>query len=67
MNDTDKFKSWEISNIPFNKLLSNSRKIEEKDTNKTIKISILADSSINHFSQSLTAALKLNKIWPKCY
>lgn len=67
MNNKNKFKSWEISNIPFNKLLSDSKKIEEKNTIKNVKISILADSSVNHLSQSLMAALKINKIWPKCY
>ena len=63
----NQFKPWEITNIPFNKLLLNSKKIEKQDTNKTLRLSILADSSINHFSQSLEAALKLKKIWPKCF
>ena len=67
MNNKNKMKSQESYNLPFYKFLTVGRSIYKKNTNKTLKIPILDDSSTNHFLQSLAASFKLQKIWPQFY
>lgn len=58
---------WELADLPFNKLIAQSRRVDRNACAHRVRVAILGDAATQHYAQALAAVMKLRGWWPDVY
>ena len=59
--------AWQISSLPLHRLLAFGRRARREPHQRAVRVAVLGDCATQHYTEAVTAALKLRGWWPEVY